>query len=293
MHKVGLVVIFNHKYPQNIKKLESIYRGRFSYIKYLVPFYTESENEDIIPVYEGSYFFHGYISQAYSLFYDESITHWVFIADDLILNPAFNENNILDELTLDENNSYMESFIKLNEAPWVFNRFENAEMAFQSQSVTYLNELPNLEDAIKAANKYGFKGFELRKARSTVEKWPKRIMLNIFRSIFPYKTNYPLVEGYSDFFVICKKDFDEFVRLCGIFAAMNLFVEVAIPTAMMLSCNKIVMQKDIQYRTEKMGHPHQVVTEFINSCNYSIARMGDNWPKDYAYLHPIKLSKWK
>lgn len=61
--KICLTIIFNHRYDDNIKKLKRIYRGRFSEIRFIVPFYDLSD-EDVIPVFESSYNFQGYLAQA-------------------------------------------------------------------------------------------------------------------------------------------------------------------------------------------------------------------------------------
>ena len=55
MGKVCLVLIFNHKYEQNIEKLKRIYRDRFSMIRFMIPFYNgDDKGGEIISVYESS-----------------------------------------------------------------------------------------------------------------------------------------------------------------------------------------------------------------------------------------------
>ena len=44
--------------------------------------------------------------------------------------------------------------------------------------------------------------------------------------------HFPLIEGYSDLIVIPKENLKLFCHLCGIFAAMNLWVDAAIATSM-------------------------------------------------------------
>lgn len=104
--------------------------------------------------------------------------------------------------------------------------------------------------------------------------------------------DYPLVTGYSDFLLVSSYDMAEFSRICGIFAAMRLWVEIAIPTAMMFSCQHIVFQKDIELKTPKMWKPTRIVSDFEQKCEYKTINIEENWPSDYAYLHPVKLSKW-
>ena len=48
--EVCLLIIYNHRYDDNIEKLERIYKNRFSDIYHIVPFYNGTI-ENVIPVY--------------------------------------------------------------------------------------------------------------------------------------------------------------------------------------------------------------------------------------------------
>ena len=56
-----------------------------------------SEDDEVIPIYETSINFQGYIAQSYSHF-TKNCDYYIFCADDLLLNPDFNENNIIERL---------------------------------------------------------------------------------------------------------------------------------------------------------------------------------------------------
>ena len=75
---ICLVIIYNHRYDQNIKILEQIYKGRFAAIYHLVPFY-DGKKQNVIPVYESSYQFQGYVAQGMKYFYNNNYTHYLFI----------------------------------------------------------------------------------------------------------------------------------------------------------------------------------------------------------------------
>jgi hypothetical protein len=96
---VILVVIYNHKYDKNIDIVENLYCKRFSTIYHIVPFYT-GDKPNVIPVYENSIYFEGYIAQAYSHFFHPEAAHYFFVADDMILNPNINETNYADFFNL-------------------------------------------------------------------------------------------------------------------------------------------------------------------------------------------------
>ncbi len=90
---IALVIIHNHRYDANISRLDEIYKNRFSYIFHLVPFYNGDKN-NVITVYENSHYFQGYVVQAYERLTTEgNFNHFIFIGDDLILNPQININN--------------------------------------------------------------------------------------------------------------------------------------------------------------------------------------------------------
>ena len=97
MSKICLSFIFNHQYEKNIAKLREIYGDRFSTIRYLSPFSTYNDDQEVIPVYETSINFQGYIAQSFK-FLPNDCDYYIFCADDLLLNPDFNENNIIDRL---------------------------------------------------------------------------------------------------------------------------------------------------------------------------------------------------
>ena len=114
MNKVALVIIYNHKYNKNIEILERIYKDRFSNIYHLVPFYN-GDNPNVIPVYENSWYFQGYISQGFKSYFKEEYTHYFFVADDLILNPKINENNYAEHLKLNSNTCFIPYLFNLND----------------------------------------------------------------------------------------------------------------------------------------------------------------------------------
>ena len=56
MEKVALIIIYNHKFDQNIDVLEKLYQGSFSHVYHLVPFYT-GKKVNVISIYENSRYF--------------------------------------------------------------------------------------------------------------------------------------------------------------------------------------------------------------------------------------------
>jgi len=114
MNKVALIIIYNHQYNKNIDVLEQIYKDRFSDIYHLVPFYN-GKKTNVIPVYESSYYFQGYISQGFKSYFKEDYEHYFFVADDMILNPIINETNYRENLKLNSNTCFIPEFVNLHE----------------------------------------------------------------------------------------------------------------------------------------------------------------------------------
>ena len=92
----ALIFIYNHCYPENIDPLERIHGKRFKDIYHLMPFYEGKKRKNVIPVYDNSFYFHSFIPQGLNEYYKEEYTHYIFVADDLLLNPQINAENFLD-----------------------------------------------------------------------------------------------------------------------------------------------------------------------------------------------------
>lgn len=298
MSKVGLVIIFNHKYNNNIPKLQRIYEKRFSEIAYIVPFFDEYENfkeYNIISVYDSSYSFEGYIAQAENVLKKMKVDHYIFIGDDLIINPLINENNYMDFFGIKLNESFTTEICKINEKfgryGWTIDRVnENLNRFKKNRFVNALEELPPATEAFEIAKKKGYVDFSLTKSFYRRTEGMKGI-ISYFRTKLPKQAEYPIFGGYSDINVISKKDFNQYAHYCGVFSAMGIFVEIAIPTAMILACEKIVQEKDLVYqRGDMWGMGNK--DEFAKKYNYSVKTLEEKWDKEMLFAHPIKLSQW-
>lgn len=293
-----LVVIFNHKFNKNIPLLRNLYKERFENLAFIVPFY-EGCDDDVIPVYESSYQFEGYIAQAEAKLSKYPVSHFIFIGDDLILNPQINQDNILPVLSVGQEDAYIESITPLKETnSWFYWRFTDAMNAFKTAGVNYASEIPSLENARNKAEEFGFNDVSIHgyiKSHTLSIKKLRGCVNEVFnRVVNPLDIEYPLFTGYSDFLVIPKAKIKEYAKICGVFAAMGLFVEIAIPTALVLmfDVNNVKTQKDTTILTPKLWEVKKEVVEFEKNCNYKIDRMEQYWPDNYLYLHPVKLSKW-
>ncbi len=157
--KAALIVIYNHNYEKNIEKIKRIYGSRFSCLLQLMPFYR-GDDPTVIPVYEASWQFQGYLQQALpAIMQQKDCSHYVFVGDDFILNPELNEWNICDKLGLDENCAYVDKMDLVDE-----DHLENAlwpQYSF-NKFLCPLNRcefhrfIPSLEEARACCVRHGY-----------------------------------------------------------------------------------------------------------------------------------------
>lgn len=296
-YNICLIIVFNHKYLDNIDKLKYYYKDKFSNIYFLMPFYRGDE-ENVISVYESSYRFQGYFMQGYKTFFEEKNTHYVFIGDDLLLNPAINEKNIAEWFKIKFGDGYIHSLRKLKDmSQWYYERFVRADRAFRNSGVNYGSEIPTIKEAEQRALRFGLDDFcisHVKKYRKSSNIY-KRIGESLLNHLVKLHISYPLLAGYSDIVIVPQECIYDFCHISGIFAAMNMFVEIAVPTALMLTCRNIVTAEDLSVIADEMWHP-EIYADLIHSVciktEYKMQALFDVFPMEYAYLHPIKLSKW-
>jgi hypothetical protein len=304
MSDVALLIIYNHQFNKNIDILERIYEGRFTNIFHLVPFYNGTK-ENVIAVYDASFYFHGYIAQGFSSFYNSKFKHYFFVADDMVINPKINESNYAEILKLDNSTSFIPGLFSLHESKQYWRRIGEAfRWRLNPRGVEASNLIPSYQEAKSLLAQHGYgvgplkfeqiwkvpKNFkEFKKIFSRDKKYPVRYILNKIKPK-EYHLSYPMVGSYSDIFVVSADSVKEFCHFCGIFSATRLFVEVALPTALTLSSKKIVMEKDIELRGKPLWTKEEY--EELEPFNGSLKKLMNEFPNGYLYLHPIKLSKW-
>lgn len=306
--KVALMIVYNHRYDKNIEKIESLLKEKFSYIYHIIPFY-DGTKENVIPVYESSYFFSGYIAQAYEKIKNQNFTHFIFTADDIIINPIINENNFLEKIGLKDNESFIPKFIEFgtkNKGIWP--RIGDA-IKYNPYNISSGAEiktiLPNYYIAKDCFKQYGLnKSFSipfikaLRNLMGTHTIYHSYIytLMSTFIKLIKhpfseYKLNYPLVDSYSDFFITTADIMPKFCQYCGAFAATNLFVEIAIPTALVLAAPNIKTEKETKLKGKAFWDKE--IEQQCQKYHYKLEELLNNFPTEQIYHHPVKLSKWK
>lgn len=292
--KIALLIIYNHRFDRNIPVLNKIYEGRFSHIFHVVPFYDGNE-ENVIPVYESSYQFSGYISQAYTHLKGKGFTHYFIVADDMIINPGIDEHNFWGRTGISPDSCYISSLISFQTRMVNWERTTEA-LAYNiyGKGAEISNIIPNTKEAVE---RFKFHNLPTGNVpfKSVYRNIKQNKRLNIYEKLQLLKRKgrltYPLVGGYSDIFLITADVMDKFVLYCGAFAATGLFVEIAIPTAMVLACKKIQFDKDIKLKQKALWSANDY--KILEKYNFSLTALNLDYPEETLFIHPIKLSKWK
>lgn len=314
-NKVALLVIFNHRYDRNIPVIEEFYKDRFGYIYFIVPFY-DGNKENVIPVYGRSIFFESYIAQAYNILKKEKFDYYYIIADDMIINPHINENNIQQFFELQDGESWIPHLRRIKDQKYFWVGTLAAYLYKPSQKyVEVKTEIPSVKEALEKFEFQGllnpmeltrkdvFKGFSLKTEYLGDKIRLALRILTLLRHPLRKSANlsYPLAASYSDTLLVAGDSMERFAHYCGVFGATSLFVEVAIPTALILASEKkIKTEKDIS-RTGR-SYWKSANNVFCDNPSYlwdnleyeykNLNDIIDRFPDDAIYLHPIKISKW-
>lgn len=297
MGQVALIVIYNHQYNSNIDIIEQMYKKRFSNIYHLVPFYTGNKN-NVISVYESSYYFQGYVAQGLNHYFNENYAHYIFIADDLILNPIVNQSNYTEHFKLKQSTCFLPGFITLHERmDWWARIGEAFRYTINTPGVEAKGQLPSYDTALSIFNAAGLEIKPLRYEQ--IWKRPDSIrgrIINRLRKIkhqlsnMKYNLSYPLVGSYSDVFVVSSDAIKKFCHYCGVFAATKLFVEVGLPTSLVLSTQEIVTENDLLLKGAALWTEDDYI--ILDQYQNKLKDLLDNFPENFLYIHPIKLSRW-
>lgn len=306
MGKVALIIIYNHKFVKNVNKLEALYSSRFSHIYHLMPFYKGTQS-NIIPVYEHSYYFQGYISQAIQRINSNAYDYFFFVADDLFLNPEINEQNFTGYFGINPDTGFIPYIQELHKRPhtsyWSRIRLA-AEFTIEQDGIDIKNELPSYEKAFSILS--GIHQLEIEPLSFQqvygrfIQTFRKFGLKSVFRWIYYYlknfpdlnhiHLNYPMVGSYSDIAIVPANYIREFSHYCGIFASAHLFVEFALPTALLLACDRVTTEKDL----DKDGLTLWTEKD-LNALDHfekDLQKLIKQFPEQYLYIHPIKLSEW-
>lgn len=300
MHKIALLVLYNHRYSQNISQIENLYKNRFSHLYHIIPFY-EGDKSNVLPVYESPYQYQSYIAQAYQQIKKantQKYSHYFIVADDMVLNPGITEENLFKVVGIDEKSCYITDFRDLrgNINIPLFHLIEK-------KGVEVNGILPSCKEAIEKIRAHGL--FTMPYKRLFILKyilyWSfflnwKKALKGVYYFIWSKSKKrgglYPILWGYSDILIIEESVMMKFCTYCGCFAACNVFVEQAIPTALLLSAEKITTGAQIKKKVIPQLSI-EMRSDMERKYGLNIKCLINNFPSNLFFIHPIKLSQWK
>ncbi|MDR0560033.1 MAG: hypothetical protein LBG92_07660 [Prevotellaceae bacterium] len=220
----------------------------------------------------------------------------------MLLNPNINENNLFDFFKTDKNSCYIRDLRVPSEKRytkrnllWVYlmqYSFKLYKSGVETKAI-----FPSKEEALERFAKHGINVqitlweqlcsilYSISIAR------PRTTIRSIFAMFKRNKVNYPLVWAFSDVLLIPDSVMSAFCNYCGAFAALDLFVEIAIPTALILSANKIVT--DRTSGLSSIANEYKIIDNIEKLYNFDLNKLIENFPDNQLYIHPVKLSKWK
>lgn len=302
---ICLVVIFNHRYNSNVEKLQKIYGSRFSNIYYVVPFQTKGIPDylldKVIRVYESSFYFQGYISYAYDVLKDQGYGYFMFIGDDLILNPRINENNLFEITGIDQNSCFIKRYepVDLGGSISAIRLYDTIKPFYFASGMEWKRELPSKEEALLILSEHGYDESVLHMTWDFVKRnrflksfkmLPFSILVFILTKFKRYP--YPLFNGYADIVCVPANVMPKFAYYCGVLSAMNIFVEIAIPTALLFSSKKVCQESDIRLRGGDVWSLEEIAG-IEKQYHSNMKELLEKFPDYILYYHPVKLSKWK
>lgn len=321
MSKTCLVVIYNHQYIANIEKLEKLYKNKFDKIYHIMPFYT-GDKDNVISIYENSYQFSNYVTQAFEKFYSDEYDYYAFMGDDVLLNPKLRSNTIEEMLQINQDTAFTARDLYVMDNKyfltriWLFPSILNYMYSDDRKTIDKI--LPDIEDMVEKYKLLGIKpvltsedkieflqdflpvsrqhNFYYKYSPSRAdENLDYKKLLNSYKDKENESIKYlfPFACGFSDFFVIPKNYVKKFSYYAGVLASQRIFAEVAVPTSLCIVMNKISMPTDIGLNIINFTSTDKERVELPERYNKSVKRFIEDWDESNLLVHPIKYSIWE
>lgn len=317
-----LVVIYNHNFEKNIPIVRSIYKQRFTHVIQLMPFYSGSD-PDVVPVFGNSLQFHQFIAQARNRLKELNCDRYLFIGDDLLLNPIIDESSFADVFGVGRDECYISKYYDVSKAQSQRGTMEASKFEFPPFGLdrSALKRLPDYETAkqilmdnglLESVKLTRFKRYQtpylepiLSKPRANSKILLSRLKQRLDQlkyRIFPRTVSYPVVFAYSDIFSFPSSHLNSFCDYLEVFASVGMFVELAIPTAFALHPWKVKHEDSSNLKPMDIWFPpdpeqHEAKVAIIHKMEETSGRILSNleksFPSGYLYMHPVKLSTWR
>ena len=312
--RICLVHLFNHRFEGNLPVLERIYADRFPDRHVILPFASEP-GPAISRVYELGRNFSGHIAQATRDFIAPHFAHYVIVADDLLLNPGLSADNLVRALGLGPAEGYIKNLVCADALrdEWIWAGEAAAHFRRYGKAVDLATLLPPAEEARAKFARFGIPMAKkpgsgstgtlrrhLHHPRQSVWAWLEGLTMR------GQPADYPLLSGYSDFIVIPAESMERFAHYCGVFAALDIFAEVAVPTALALACDRVRTELPVGQHFQGHGSSQKPTSGLKGVelwtqedlagadalLSLPLPELLAEFPPDWLYCHPVKLSHY-
>jgi hypothetical protein len=239
----------------------------------------------------------------------------VFVADDLLLNPAIDESTLRADFALDDDDSgYITGFIEFATLSTGWYRAREAlNWKLSCAGVEALPLMPSAAEAADTLRSHGLDGRAVSLRALKIKRRDRAAGLLAQRQ-FPQlgrvfmaeaanlvqcalrippwrrRLSFPLVGGYSDLFIVPAERLLTFAHYCGVFAATGLFAEIAIPTALALAVERVARDADCRRHGRALWGDE---VRYLQRFDQDLDRLLAEFPQRHHFLHPVKLSQWK
>ncbi len=299
----GLCVIFNHPFKAQIPLLRELYASRFEKILFLHPLDRSAEAADVHVAYGGGFTFDAMIVSARDKilrsFADCDVV--LFAHNDLLLTPKISGEKFSGQYEVGAYTILTAGVASISSAlntwAWGFRaamNWQSPRFVFAGGAEAARSFLPSREEAQARARASGLPDTTVLLPASEAElaKLPP-IFRGIHDYIFtkraadgslePIDLGYPLFTGYSDFFAIPVAMLAAWFDVLGPLAAMQLFAEVAIPTAHVLTAKRMMSLRDL-------GRSGQMLWGGERGTIDNIKWVADRFDQGDVFIHPMKFN---
>ena len=300
---IALCIIYNHSFIKNVEILDRLYSSSFDRILHIVPNHKNPQ-KNILTAYRSSHVFQGYLADNRSTIEALDADYIAFAADDCLLNTRC----IVDEVPIGIDRAQASGFFPAFSGPlaasaawkWAHtlptvSRFFGSPRVANPQVEGWLDCLPDLARARSALGRYNAAELCLKRPTSddlaNYSAIDRASISALFDDALAIELPFPFVRGLTDFWVLAKGYVAEFLHYCGVFSSLNLWMEVAIPTAAALLDKKVVFAKDLGLKFDWTWWDPRRPQRWPQPTELrDVYRMIEEMPSDLLFRHPVKLS---
>jgi hypothetical protein len=299
-----LCVFFNYPYPANIEVWDKLYSSVFDQIIYVQPF-IKSDMNNVYTVYRAAFNFGGYFSDISHILDEIDTDVIIFCGDDCLINPDMFSSEFEDTFTgFDRKSVFLPQFLNYGNEGWFNNphkrntlgRFINGYGAYDQRVEGWRSYLPEDNYLLNNLKKLGFSTDLNRPSNEfykTLSPTHQEIINITFQKQDRVQLPYPLVYGVSDFFMIGKDLVSDFCSNVGAFASLNVFPEVAVPTALLTLDANIIQANSLNLKYRWTYGRNDKVSHFVPTNIDEIKREMSSMESNELFIHPVKMSKVK